>query len=361
VVAELRAAGADIAIVPADVSRRDEVEAVLASVPRPLRGVFHAAGVLDDGVLTQLDRSRLRTVLAPKVLGALHLHELTGDEPLDAFVLFSSAAAVLGSAGQANYAAANAALDALARHRRAEGRPGLSVNWGPWAEIGMASGRTWADRGLRTIPPDVGLDLLGDLLGDARPVVGAFAADWPTYVAANLHGSPSPLLRGWCDRTPPAPEPTLADRVAAARPGERDKLVTDHIGRRVGEILGLPAARRIDPGVGLFALGLDSLMAVDLANRLRADLGPWAEVPATLAFDHPTVAAIAALVEGILAGPAAAEPSAPAAGGTDDGCAVGPDGGCAVGSDDGELARILAEIEDMSEEEAARHLAEAPS
>ncbi|WNZ66021.1 SDR family NAD(P)-dependent oxidoreductase [Myxococcus sp. MxC21-1] len=136
---ELRASGAEVRVYATDVTRADDVTRLLASMDAelpPLRGIVHAAGVIADGVLAQLDAERLRTVLAPKVQGAWNLHAQTLGRPLDFFVMFSSAASMLGSPGQGNYAAANAFMDVLAHHRRAAGLPALSVNWGPWAEVG---------------------------------------------------------------------------------------------------------------------------------------------------------------------------------------------------------------------------------
>ena len=138
----LRKAGAHVVVARGDVARADDVASVIESIRMsmpPLRGVVHAAGVLDDGIVAHLDQRRLRDVMAPKVDGAWNLHALTRDVDLDFFVLFSSAASVLGSPGQAHYAAANSFLDALAWHRRAEGRSALSINWGPWAEVGLVN------------------------------------------------------------------------------------------------------------------------------------------------------------------------------------------------------------------------------
>src|SRR5262249_47952251 len=160
------AAGASVQVVQADVARAGDaarlVEACQAQAP--LRGVIHAAGVLDDGVLDRQTAGRFARVMAPKVYGAWHLHELTRELPLGFFVLFSSMAAVLGSAGQTNSAAANACLDALAHHRRAQGLPGLSINWGPWAEGGMAARLSLAGQGVDKIEVADGLRVLGDLL-----------------------------------------------------------------------------------------------------------------------------------------------------------------------------------------------------
>lgn len=163
-VAELTSLGATVDVVQADVTRAEDMERVIAGFGRqrpPLRGVFHVAGVLDDGTLLQQDWDRYRAVLAPKVIGAHHLDRCTRDLPLDLFVLFSSFVAVLGSPGQANYAAANAALDSLAHHRSALGLPATSVNWGPWEGVGMtdsaaAARYRWSERGARTIRRDEG-------------------------------------------------------------------------------------------------------------------------------------------------------------------------------------------------------------
>ena len=171
-----RSRGAHVVTLAADIAQRADVDRVLAHVAGsmpPLRGIVHAAGVLDDGVILGQTWTRLATVMAPKVRGAWNLHEATRALPLDFFVMFSSIASALGSPGQANYASANALLDALAHYRRGQGLPALSINWGPWADGGMAAGaanqisRRWSDRGLASLTPDEGLRALGER--HARP------------------------------------------------------------------------------------------------------------------------------------------------------------------------------------------------
>ncbi len=188
--AEIEQAGVRVAVRRCDVSNRTEVAELLASIRDEmpvLRGVFHLAGVLDDGVLREQTRERFDRVMAAKVLGAWNLHELTADLALDQFVLFSSAASLLGSPGQGNYAAANAFLDALAHHRRAEHRPALSVNWGSWAEVGMAArlqdsqGSRWSEAGIGWIDLDRGLHTLEELLLEDAVQVGVLPVKWGKF------------------------------------------------------------------------------------------------------------------------------------------------------------------------------------
>src|SRR5439155_20356171 len=186
--AELHRSGAHVVVARADVADADELAAVLADIDLdlpPLRGVVHAAGVLDDGIALQLTRQRLRNVLAPKVLGGWNLHAQTAGRRLDFFVLFSSAAALLGSPGQANYAAANAFLDALAHYRRGRNLPAISVNWGPWEDVGMAArgGRDsrLAAAGMGSIPVAAGLELFGRLLSGKATQVGVLPVDWSQW------------------------------------------------------------------------------------------------------------------------------------------------------------------------------------
>ncbi len=187
---ELEADGARVLIVQADVGRREDVRRLLGQIDAempPLCGIFHAAGVLDDGILRQQTRARFATVMAPKVEGAWNLHELTRDRPLDLFVMFSSAASLVGSPGQGNYAAANAFLDGLAHLRRAAGLPGLSINWGGWAEVGMAAeldrrqGKSRDAAGVGRIDPIHGLATLERLLGGDTAQAGVLPIDWVDF------------------------------------------------------------------------------------------------------------------------------------------------------------------------------------
>ena len=302
-IAEWQRAGATVETYSADVSDRSQLGEVLAQVRQqlgPLRGIVHAAGVLDDGTITQLDWPRCRSVLMPKVDGAWNLHALTLDDRLDAFVMFSSAASVLGSSGQGNYAAANAFLDALAHYRRGQGLPALSVNWGAWATAGMVSQLAARDRerlaarGMRPIALEEGFVALQELLKrDAVQAVFA-SADWRRY-AQSLHGAPPALLRELVQdlsesATSQGPATTGVDFLSQLEElpaAKRLPRVLQFVEMCAARALGLAPGKPLDPRRPLHELGLDSLMSVELRNALATSLGR--SLPATLLFDYPTV------------------------------------------------------------------------
>jgi acyl transferase domain-containing protein/acyl-CoA synthetase (AMP-forming)/AMP-acid ligase II/acyl carrier protein len=299
----IRERGARIVVVHADVSRQEDVDRVLEEVDRslpPLRGVLHAAGVLDDGVLLMQDWSRFSSVMAPKVAGAWNLHLGTRDRQLDFFVLFSSAASLLGSPGQGNYAAANAFLDSLAHFRRAQGLPAVSICWGPWAEVGMAaelaerSSRQWTPEGVTPLQVDRGLEALGRLLGAAGAQVGVLPVDWSRFLTQLPPGHLPPLLaevaQGAGGPVAPGEFALLAELEAAPAAERRERLVA-HVQSQTAIVLGLKPGDLPDPEQGFFEMGLDSLMAIELKNRLAGTVGRT--LPATIAFQHPTVAALA--------------------------------------------------------------------
>ncbi|SCL23249.1 Acyl transferase domain-containing protein [Micromonospora pallida] len=300
----LRAAGVEVTVASADVARPDDVARLVAAVPadRPLRGVVHAAGVLADGVLLQQPWADFARVLAPKVDGGWNLHRATRDLPLDFFVLFSSAASLLGSTGQANYAAANAFLDGLAHHRRSQGLPAVSVNWGPWTEAGMAAragqaeGR-WAAQGIGGITPEQGTDALDQILRTDPAQVGVLPVTWSTYLRRFAPDDTPALLRelarttrGPEQRTTTPPADRLPDRLAVAPPQDRLDLLRRHVRDQVVAVLGLPATYHLEPRQKLFEIGLDSLMAIELKNTLQGQLGRT--LPSTVVFEYPTVEAL---------------------------------------------------------------------
>ncbi|MFG2631030.1 type I polyketide synthase [Streptomyces sp. NPDC048473] len=342
-VAELHEAGAQVSVHACDVADRTALAALLDAVPaaHPLTGVVHTAGVLDDGVVAALTTDRLRRVLRPKADAALALHELTRGHDLAVFALFSSVAGTFGSAGQANYAAANCVLDALARHRRQLGLPGTSIVWGPWrqndgmmAHLGDADRQRMARSGFGPLGPEEGL-----VLFDA-----AVAGDEPVVVAARL--APAALRGGDPGanrlRTPAADGgdgggDRIGRALAAAPPGERGGVLLTKVRTLAARVLGhREEASEIDEDTLLADLGLDSLAAVDLRNELAAWTG--LALPSTLLFDFPTPRALAAeltrryaaeappvgAVSDGRGGPEAADPPGRPA---DDGAGGGPEAG----------------------------------
>ncbi|WP_410618708.1 type I polyketide synthase [Amycolatopsis sp. cmx-8-4] len=313
----LRGLGADVTIAACDAADRTALADLLDGLPG-LTGVVHAAGVLDDGVLASLTPERLAAVLRPKVDAAVHLDELTADRPLTAFVLFSSVAATLGTAGQGNYAAANAFLDALAARRRAQGRPGTALAWGFWAErSGMTGHLADADlsrmtrSGVGALPSAEGLALFDVALRQADAALVPARLDLAT-LRARAGGDVPPLLRELIrTRSRRADEPastaSLAGRLAAAPDADRPQLALDAVLAETATVLGFASAATIDGDQAFKEIGFDSLTAVELRNRLTAALG--LRLPVTLIFDHPTPRALAGyvLTELAPAGPAVSD------------------------------------------------------
>ncbi|WTO59687.1 SDR family NAD(P)-dependent oxidoreductase [Streptomyces sp. NBC_00212] len=298
--------GVEVTLAACDVADRDALAAVLADIPPhlPLTGVVHAAGVLDDGVLAALTPERFETVLRPKAQAAQHLHELTQDLDLDHFVLFSSIVGVLGNAGQGNYAAANAYLDALAEQRHQQGLPATSVSWGPWAGDGMAVDSDVADRmsrdGLLPMAAAPALAALRQALAQGMTHVTVADIDWSAYAPALTAVRPSPLIGDLPEArraVRPADGPRregslLRDRVAALPPAEQEQAFLTLVREEAAKSVGHPTPDTIDAQRAFREQGFDSLMAVDLRNRLSAATA--LRLPATLLFDHPSVAAVAA-------------------------------------------------------------------
>ncbi|MFJ8630374.1 SDR family NAD(P)-dependent oxidoreductase [Streptomyces sp. NPDC093568] len=298
--AELKELGADIDVRACDVSDRAALAAVLDGVE--LSGVVHAAGVLDDGLVADLTPERLAGVLAAKAESAVHLHELTAGRDLSAFVLFSSFAGVVGNAGQAAYSAANNVLDALAVARRAEGLPAVSLAWGMWeagmgATLGTADLERLARQGFPPLETDKGLALLDAALAVNEPTAvpvalrtSALAGDQVPFVLRDLVSAPR-HSRGVA-ASGGAGGGGLAERLRGVGPAERGRVVLDVVLAEVAGVLGHASAGAVDASRAFKELGFDSLTAVELRNRLKNATG--LQLPATLIFDHPTVAGLAA-------------------------------------------------------------------
>ena len=287
----------------ADVSDPSDLDRLLGSIAAelpPLRGIIHAAGARDDALLAELTADRLAATWAPKAAAAWLLHRRTADLPLDFFVSFSSAAAVLGSAGQAGYAAANAFLDGLAEHRRSLGLPALSVAWGPWAGDGMAADRAvqarLARQGIDLLRPDSALQALEVLLKSGEPQGTVLAAEW-ARMSGNLAGARPPLLERLLEpkaaRIPRVEE--LAKALREKPPAEQRTRLTGHVQAELQQVLQLADPPALD--ATFFEMGLDSLMAVELRNRLNRDLELHPVLSANALIEHPTVNA---LVDAIL-------------------------------------------------------------
>ncbi|MFE2053857.1 type I polyketide synthase, partial [Streptomyces sp. NPDC059459] len=385
-VAELTGSGAEVAVRACDVTDRDALRRLLGELPdaHPLTCVVHTAGVLDDGVLSAQTAERIDAVLRPKADAAVHLDELTRESGRVPLVLYSSVSATLGSAGQAGYAAANAFLDALAARRCADGHPALSLGWGWWSGVGLATGLEGADaarvRRSGVAPLDAGtaLELLDRALTRPEPALlpvrldprAAARATVLPEVLRDLAGGPTDAHGRPGDvpgaRTMPgtgdedgavrrAPDPAdaagaLAARLAGRSASERTALLLDLVRAEVAAVLGHGDPAAVGAARSFKEAGFDSLTAVDLRNRLNARTG--LRLPATLVFDHPTPLALAEL---LLGGLAVAGPAEPAGQSPD-----GPDGPGAAETLSGvidRLERSLAATDDgEARADAARRL-----
>jgi rifamycin polyketide synthase module 7/8 len=301
-VAELAEEGAAVSVVACDMADRDQVAALLAAVPdeHRLTGVVHTAGALDDGVIGALTPERLARVFAPKVDAVGHLDELTRDMDLDAFVVFSSASGVLGSAGQGNYAAANAFLDASMASRRAAGLPGLSLAWGLWEQLtGMIAHLGGVDRarmsrgGVQAITATEGMDLFDAALGSDQALLVPVKLDLREVRAGAKAGGAVPhMLRGLVRagrhqaRGASAGDSGLVGQLAGLAAAEQEALLLDLVRDQVAVVLGHNGSGGVRAETAFKEAGFDSLTSVELRNRLREGTG--LKLPATLVFDYPT-------------------------------------------------------------------------
>jgi malonyl CoA-acyl carrier protein transacylase len=300
VITELRSSGAEITVIQADISHPQDVRRILGQIQqssRPLKGVFHTAGSLEDGLLQKLDWKSFRKVMAAKVDGSWLLHHLTQELPLDVFVCFSSAVALLGNASQGNYAAANAFMDALAHYRRGQDLVGLSVNWGPWAEGGMAASLSqqlqerMRQAGFTPLTGKEGWPLLEQVLREQATQVGVMGVNWGQFFQQTPEAVRFPLFQAFLpheqQQQTAANRSTFLQLLQDAPSDQRPILVINHVRSQIAKVIGLHSPEQIQPRQALFDLGLDSLMAVELRNSLQLSLGQ--RLRSTLLFDYPTL------------------------------------------------------------------------
>ncbi len=300
---ELAELGADVTIAACDVASREDLQKTLDSIPEqhPLGAVIHTAGTIADGTIESIGPQELRHVLAPKADAAWHLHELTKDLDLSSFVLFSSVAGTIGSAGQANYAAANVFLDALARRRQAEGLPATAIGWGLWqrasgmtAELDESELARMGRAGVGALSDEQGLELFDAALHSGRPQALAVKLDRAGLRAQASAGTLPAIFSGLV-RVPMRRKKTgvgaLASKLATLPEDQREAFVLDLVRGEIASVLGHDSVESIGPEKAFNELGFDSLAAVELRNRLNAASGQ--RLPATVVFNHPSPKALA--------------------------------------------------------------------
>ncbi|MCP2330604.1 type I polyketide synthase [Actinoalloteichus caeruleus] len=356
--AELARLGATTTIVACDASVHDDLAAAVAAIPaeHPLTAVVHAAGVLDDGMLSSLTPERVERVMRPKLDAAAHLHELTKNLPLAAFVLFSSAAATFGSSGQAGYAAANAFLDALAQHRDANNLAATSLAWGFWEELGGMTEhlsdtdvRRMSGTGVIGLSHEQGIALFDLAAALDEPVLLPMRLDFGALRSQAAAGGVPPLMR----RLVRVPVPRAAEGGAVPSSGalahtlaglseqERDRVVLEMVRTLAASVLGHSSAEAVGPDESFKTLGFDSLIAVDLRNRLNTATG--LRLPPTTVFDYPTPAQLAAYLRAEIVPEEAADTVSPVFAEIDRLEALLAD----IGTDHGERTRITLRLHDV--------------
>ena len=326
---ELERRGVQVRVEAVDVADLDGVRRAMARIQRelpPVRGVFHAAGVVDDALVEQQTWERFASVMSAKVDGTWNLHEVTKDMPLDHFVLFSSMSSLLPNPGQSNYAAANAFLDAFASYRQGLGLPALAVQWSVWDVPGLNVSlkdherARFAQMGLSPIDPASGFEALESLMQNGAAGAAVFPVDWAAYLDRFIPGTEPPLTavlaeesrsRGKDDELTSARQ-QLRDKLDAAAPAERTEILEDLLKQQVADVLGFASAQTLDPSVGFSEIGMDSVMAVELQHRIQRILG--VSLPATALFDKPNIQALARhLAEHVLKFEAVPQPAVPKA------------------------------------------------
>jgi acyl transferase domain-containing protein/NADPH:quinone reductase-like Zn-dependent oxidoreductase/surfactin synthase thioesterase subunit/acyl carrier protein len=252
---------------------------------KPLKGIFHLAGILDDGMLMEQDWSRFEKVFGPKVYGSYYLHKYSKE--LDFFVMFSSISSTMGSPGQSNYAAANAFMDALCEYRKNRGLPAHSLSWGPWAEVGMAKDLVarHAKSGILGLNPKDGMRALEAALLSSQAHLTIANINWKNYLKQFIE--PPAWLESFAERK--STKDNLLAQLETAEPSDRLQLLKSYVINTVSAVLDIPSSKKIDEKRGFFDMGLDSLMAVELKNRLQAGLGKTAILSSTTIFDHASI------------------------------------------------------------------------
>jgi acyl transferase domain-containing protein/acyl carrier protein len=330
--AQMRQKGTDVRYIQADVANAEDVARIMAEIdasPWPLKGVIHAAGVLSDRMIAEQDWASFQKVLAPKVNGSWHLHQATQNRLLDFFVLFSSVASSLGAMGQSNYSAANAFMDSLAEYRRLRGLEALSICWGPWAEVGMATeqanrGERMKAQGLNGLSVQDGLSALATLLQGTSCVATVLDIDWARFMQglpdetvasflsplrskASLASSPAGIRAAGISSTGTSAAGAIqaeegrqrlriTDELAAATPEQRPMLIQQFVRKAAVRVMGYEDMETVQLDARLIDIGFDSLMAVDIRNQLGKSFG--LNLPVSLLFDHPTIEDISAFIQG---------------------------------------------------------------
>lgn len=301
---ELEQVGANVLVVNGDVGVYADLKRALSTVDHTIKGIIHAAGVIDDATLGNQDKNRFKNVLHAKVHGGWNLHRLTEKMNLDFFVMFSSAASVFGSSGQANYATANAFMDGLCQYRRYKGLPALSINWGPWSTVGMAAGLgekerlRWKESGIYPIEPDAGLHALNAVMAFQCAQLAIIRVDWQKNLSQIRGLSIPPLLSAIVsglkkmDGTSAASEIDILfqQRFHKANQEERFHLVASHLKEQLRVLFGFNDLSDIDEGLDFIEMGMDSIMAVEISNRLSRSFG--CPISSTIAFDYTTINAL---------------------------------------------------------------------